>query len=573
MENIIAFVVVAVVVCMLIKSNKNKKEIKDLPRDNSKYNEIVKLIQEGKNVFITGGAGTGKSYTLNKLKEQFKERLHLTSTTGISAINIKGQTIHSWAGIGIANRPLHQTVESIKKNGALYKQILLCKMLAIDEISMLRGDVMEYINQTLKFIRGNEEPFGGIQIILIGDFFQLPPVSEASVELKELDFCFKSKAWKELNPSIVLLEEVKRQSDPKYIQALNSIREGKTSASDLIVIWEREELIKKEAYFDKDKLHLFATNKEADNHNRLCLNSIDKPSYVFGAEDRIDWCTMNEIILKSEKVNEAFYETDAGKGFDRDCRAPRTLELKEGCRVMLLKNLDVKAELANGSCGTVTKLKNDYIEIQFDCGIKRAVSIEEYELTRVMNHRQTGASKRKIVRKQYPLRLAYGITIHKSQGMTFDELVVHCDKIFAEGQAYVALSRTRKLEGLYPISFDPNKVIVSEAVIQFYESFSLCVENSKTDFIERKKDLIKQAIVQHKEIKITYKSNTDFSTGETTQRIILPYKLEFGEALNALQIEKYTLTPTVLYLKGFCRLRNEPRTFVFSRIDSIEIVE
>ena len=148
-----------------------KRGIKQTDHDNEKFNCILSLIQNCENVFITGGAGVGKSYTLSKLKELYKEKLHITSTTGISAINVGGQTLHSWSGIGIGNKPIEDIIKKIKKKPTLYKTLICCRMLAIDEISMLDNLTFDYVNEVLKRVRENSKPFGGIQVLIFGDFF------------------------------------------------------------------------------------------------------------------------------------------------------------------------------------------------------------------------------------------------------------------------------------------------------------------------------------------------------------------------------------------------------------------
>ena len=152
------------------------------------FDKILAYIENGHNVFITGGAGVGKSYVLSKLKEQYGKKLHMTSTTGISAINVGGQTLHSWAGIGLANKSTSSVVKKICKNPVLYKTLLCCKMLAIDEISMLDNITLDYVNEILKAIRENDKPFDGIQVIIVGDFFQFSPVQ---IKKYKKDFCFK----------------------------------------------------------------------------------------------------------------------------------------------------------------------------------------------------------------------------------------------------------------------------------------------------------------------------------------------------------------------------------------------
>lgn len=432
--------------------------------DNKALDEVIELIKQNRNIFVTGGAGTGKSYILNKLKNKFKETLHITSTTGISAINVNGQTIHSWAGIGLANKPVEEVIKKIKKNKALYKQLILCKMLAIDEISMLNDYVFDYINEVLKQIRENNSPFGGIQVLLFGDFFQLPPVDETR------NYCFKSQTWQDLNLKTIVLNECKRQSEKELIDALNNVRIDHTSIDDLKVFYERD--IAPETELSKDILRIFSTNNDADTYNKKCFDEIEQRPYFYPAKDELyiysldDECT---ILDASDLTNKQItkYDMMALDRFNEDCKAPQNLELKEGCRVMLLKNIDIKKGLANGSCGTVKQLTSGSIDILFDNGVRSNLVPMEFEYIK--------EGKTKIKRTQYPLRLAYGITIHKSQGMTFDKLVVNFNKIFAYGQAYVALSRTRTLEGLYIIGFDHNKIVANKDVIEFYKQ--LAVEN------------------------------------------------------------------------------------------------
>ena len=153
-----------------LKRTEKREKAKNIVVKDS-FSKIREYIDSGKNIFITGGAGTGKSYTLNRLKEIYKDELVVTSTTGISALNVNGQTLHSWAGIGIANKPIEFIVKKIKNNPILFKQLILCKKLAIDEISMLDNKTFEYVDRVLQRVRENDSPFGGIQIILIGDFF------------------------------------------------------------------------------------------------------------------------------------------------------------------------------------------------------------------------------------------------------------------------------------------------------------------------------------------------------------------------------------------------------------------
>lgn len=429
--------------------------------EDSEFELVVKLVERGENIFVTGGAGVGKSYTLSRLKERYK-KLQITSTTGISAINIGGQTIHSWAGIGIGNRPIEEVVKKIKKRPVIHKALLRCKMLAIDEISMLDNLTFDYISTVLKIIREDESPFGGIQVLIFGDFFQLPPVR---MEEDGKDFCFNSDTWKELNLKTIILEKVRRQSEERLAEALNNVRINKTTANDLKAFYERDFEFNFET--PQDVLQVFGVNSQADAYNTKCFNAINKETHCYEAKDELycyDFtgkCTIKNLnSVNTEEIDA--YDLAALKRFNEDCRASQKLELKEGCRVMLLKNLDVKQGLANGTCGTVKHLADDAVEILFDNGEQVVLSPAEFEYIK--------EGRTKIKRSQYPLRLAYGITVHKSQGMTFDKLVVNFDRIFDYGQAYVALSRTRYLEGLIIKGFNPNKIVANKEVVEFYRN-------------------------------------------------------------------------------------------------------
>ncbi len=427
------------------------------------FDKTLEILSKGTNIFITGGGGVGKSYLLNKLKEYYKENLVITSTTGISALNIGGQTLHSWCGIGIADKPVESIVKSIKRKPTLYKQILMCKMLAIDEISMLDNYTMEYVDEVLRKVREDKTVFGGIQVILIGDFFQLPPVN---IGINSKDFCFTSHTWTELNLTTIFLNKVHRQTDDYFIKALNNVRIDKTSANDLRVFYERDYPANYEV--DTNILQLFGTNKDADSYNFKCFSEIDARPYAYKSLDTFYLYSDLDGICHTLELNENASAKLSPKDykcyeqFDRDCKAPKTLELKEGCRVMLLKNLNISKGLVNGACGTIKNLTTASIDVLFDNGIR--LNLEPIDF----DYNQDG--KVKINRKQYPLRLAYGITIHKSQGMTFDKLVVNFNKIFDYGQAYVALSRVKSLDGLILKNFNHNKIVANDKVIKFYNN-------------------------------------------------------------------------------------------------------
>ena len=428
-------------------STKKASKVEDKEEDDT-YLKILTLLKNGENVFLTGFAGTGKSYILNKLKEYFKKKLTITSTTGIAAVNVKGQTLHSWAGVGLCRNTVYNTVEKIKKRPTQYRQIMNCKILAVDEISMLNIEAFEYINEVLREVRECNDPFGGIQVFFIGDFFQLPPV-EKEGEIRH--YCFDSPVWDKLGLKNVVLKKNYRQNEENFITALAHMRENCLEVEDIELLKTR--CVENE---DADILHIFSTNEEANRYNFAKFNMIDEPVKLFYAEDG--------AYRGSKLVTEGFTESENYilEIFSKNCRAEKEIALKLGARVMLLVNMDFNKGLINGACGVIQGFNQDTISIKFDNGIVSNIPKHKFEY--YYNERVVAE------RMQYPLKLAYGITIHKSQGMTLDRLVVDCARIFERGQSYVAMSRVKTLEGLYLKNFEPEKVLVDNRVAEFYEN-------------------------------------------------------------------------------------------------------
>ena len=439
-----------------VLNNKPNQDKESLPQkiikeeENSDLKKVITLLQNGENIFLTGYAGTGKSYILTKLKEKFKKNLTITSTTGIAAVNVRGQTLHSWAGVGLCKNPVYKTIEKIKTRTSTLKQILNCKVLAIDEISMLNMETFEYIDEVLKAIRGSREPFGGIQLLLIGDFFQLPPVEVDNGQ--ERRYCFESYLWQDLKLKNVILNKNYRQTESDFVKALSDMRVNNLTKSDIELLNSRETYIDT---FETDMLHIFSTNDEANRYNLAKFNMIDEPVKTFDALDAV--YRGNKAVYDNFTENEQ-YVLDI---FGKNCRVEKNIALKLGARVMLLTNMDFNKGLINGSCGIITEFNESTITVKFDNGITYPVPKHTFEY---YYHDKLAAE-----RLQFPIRLAYGITIHKSQGMTLDKLVVDCSRIFEKGQAYVAISRVKTLEGLFLKSFSPDKVLVDEKVANFYE--------------------------------------------------------------------------------------------------------
>ena len=422
--------------------------------DTEALDEIIDLINQGENIFITGYAGTGKSYILNKLKKIFD--IDVTSTTGMAAVNVQGQTVHSWAGVGICNKPIEQVVKKIRHRRKIAKQIQDCRILAIDEVSMLDSHTIDYIDTVLRLLREDERAFGGIQVLLFGDFFQLPPVNR-----RESGFCFKSNAWRDLELKNIVLEKIYRQKDADFIRALNNIRLNSLTQDDARLFQARQMID------DTDKsgiLHIFSTNNEADRYNSMKFNSIEAEIHTFKSKDLVYKSENAYIELKKEDSYKTLSAMDKMNWelLDKFCKAPQSLELKVGCKVMLLKNQNFEKGLINGSCGEVKQVNDDSVLIHFDNGEFATIKPQTFEYYK---GGEISAS-----REQYPLRLAYGITIHKSQGMTLERVLIDFNRIFECGQAYVALSRVKTLDGMHLKAFNPNKIIVDREVVDFYDS-------------------------------------------------------------------------------------------------------
>lgn len=418
------------------------------------YNKILSLVQSGKNIFITGAAGVGKSFYLNQLKQDLPD-LVVTATTGVAAINVEGFTIHSFSGIGIGNRSAKQTAYSMHPEQKL--KIIHCSKLAIDEISMLNADIFDLINEVFKIVRYKYSnlPFGGIQLIVIGDFLQLPPVEKDG---KEPKFAFESVSWKEANFQVVNLTEQHRQKDTAFIEELNKIRLG-----EMIEITSTS--------IHDNALHLFALNHFADEYNKNKLNEIKGQIYHFEARD-----SGNPYNIAS---------------IDKNCLVPRNLYLKIGARVMLLINKYIEIGLINGSIGNITKINNNTVTVQFDNGANLDLFYEkvakimgtdtEYhsypkevdgktilESTEIKKENKIELASR----TQIPLRLAYAVSIHKAQGLSLDKVCIDFSGTFESGQAYVALSRVRSKTGLSVKNLRPNLIKANKKAVEFYKNMS-----------------------------------------------------------------------------------------------------
>ena len=377
------------------------------------------IITTRDNFLVTGNAGVGKSHLLNWLRRFIN--LSVTASTGIAAIQIKGSTIHAFAGLGIGKQTAAQIVNSLaekafKYNDRTLRRLQECERLVIDEVSMLDADMLDLLDQVLRLARGREEPFGGVQMILIGDFLQLPPVTKKGPP----KFAFTAESWQEAEINVRLLTKVFRQQDEHFSSILNKIRFGETDDEVFQFLKARHKAVDTDPAHPPCILHTHNAGCEEKNLTELAR------------------LPGEEVILEA---TESSKHPNFASQIDKECLAPQKLHLKLGARVMLLANYNLSRGLANGSLGVVQQISTTEVEVLFDNGETCNVIESDYELIR--------GDEVVATRKQFPLRLAWAITIHKSQGMTIPKVEAHLAGCFAKGQSYVALSRAKTAEGLF----------------------------------------------------------------------------------------------------------------------------
>ncbi len=448
--------------------------------------EALDILKMGHSVFLTGAAGTGKTYVLNQYINYLKSHSiypAITASTGIASTHIGGQTIHSWSGIGVYEKLDRWALDKLEQNERLYKRYNEAKVLIIDEISMLHASRLDMVNTLFKKFRSNSLPFGGVQIIFCGDFFQLPPVvkkfgDEIPDESKE--FAYNSEAWKELNPVICYLEENYRQEDERLTKILNNIRfERETEkiyevlSQSVRDIEEEINIDTNEEVFGGDVLKLYTHNIDVDGINvqkYISLSSIEEYSYEMQSSGK-------KNLIEALKNN---------------CLAPEILNLKIGTKVIFVKN-DKNKEYQNGTLGEVIgfDISNMPIVKTFN-GRDINVALETWQYTN-----DDGKVMAEI--SQIPLRYAWAITVHKSQGMTLDAASIDLSKAFGSGMGYVALSRVRKFESIKLVGIHPDALKINKSVLAQDKIFrekakraSMALEKYLDDDGKPKKELIKK---------------------------------------------------------------------------------
>ncbi|MFA6524361.1 MAG: AAA family ATPase [Candidatus Paceibacterota bacterium] len=436
-------------------------------------NEALNILKTGANVFLTGEPGAGKTHTINQFVSYLREHEiepAITASTGIAATHIGGMTIHSWSGIGIKESLTKYDLDKIASSEYVNRRVRRTKVLIIDEISMLRAETLSMVDAVCREIKQNSESFGGIQVILVGDFFQLPPIEKNYSEQKQVKliqerkarFAYESEAWRRLAPVTCYLTEQHRQDDVDFLSVLSAIRHGTVEDSHLKHIRSRQNARDK---FPENITKLFSHNVDVDQVNE-------------------------EMLSKIEGEFKEFEMISAGKDFlvsalKKGCLSPEKLILKKNAVVMCTKN-NPKEKFVNGTLGVV----EDFESFSGNPIIKTKNG-RKIEITPMdWSVEENGKIKAKIT--QIPLRLAWAITVHKSQGMSMDAAVMDLSDVFEFGQGYVALSRVRRLSGLYLLGINDHALKVHPQILEQDNVFRTASVQAQKTFGEISVDELKK---------------------------------------------------------------------------------
>ena len=485
--------------------------------------EALAIMKMGKNIFLTGGAGAGKTYVLNQCIRYFQEHdvsIAVTASTGIAATHIGGMTIHAWSGMGIKEKLSDWDIDQLEEKKYLWDRYQKVKVLVIDEISMLSGTFLDSLNKLCQAMKRNTQPFGGIQVILCGDLFQLPPITQTGWN----DMVIDSESWGTMSLVVCYITEQHRQESGEFVEVLNAIRSGEVKRQHIHLLESRV------CEYDFDSFQsytkLFTHNQKVDALNEQALHDIyEEP----------------EVYMMTSKGKENLVAT-----LKKSCLAPEKLSLKIGAEVMFVKN-NFELGYVNGTRGRVVDFSDDGFPV-----------VETKNGDRITAQPETWAveDEGKILASinQIPLRHAWAITVHKSQGMSLDAAVIDLSQTFAYGMGYVALSRVRTLEGLHLIGFQESALMVDPRILtldkklrdysdQFVEKLKTLTTKELEDrhnayivnaggSLHKKKEIVKEKLVTRKTHEITFDL---LQQGKTLYEIKKERDLNMGTIIDHLQ--------------------------------------
>jgi ATP-dependent DNA helicase PIF1 len=441
--------------------------------------QVYDMYLQGQNIFMTGPGGSGKSYLIRHIQKDAYRKcigVEVCALTGCAAVLLecKAKTVHSWAGIGLGNGSIEYLINKVQKNQLAKRMWKDTDLLIIDEVSMMSQKLFETLDMIGKVIRKSSKPFGGIQLIFSGDFYQLPPVGDKD-DPPTVNFCFESPLWIDTFPvrNHIQLVKIFRQNDEIYQRILNQLREGRLKRSSNELLLENVDKKIPEDYIVRPT-KLFPTRAKVDNMNLMEYTNLEGEENIYKLLRKTDGeMTATERRTRNNFTRENIeYELDYLQG---NVRCEKEIKLKIGCQVMCIINIkndnNGLIEICNGSQGVVVgftpKSENITLScipiVKFNNGIERMIGYHNWQSETIPG----------VYVSQVPLILAWALTIHKAQGATMDCAEIDAgSSIFECGQTYVALSRVKNIDGLFLTSFDAKRVKINKKVQDFYKDLS-----------------------------------------------------------------------------------------------------